>query len=1252
MRIILGIMLVVWAGYAFAQTTEEDRDYITGLIEDTISNDEMVVRLENFEGALSSEATADAITIADPDGIWLRLEGLTIEWNRSALLSGRVEVNTLSADRIELVRTPTTREAPADLSNAQATPFSLPELPVSIDLTSVSATEIVLPEELLGEPIAARFQASLHLGDGAGNTDFTLERTDGKVGRFIVDASFENVTRQLSLNLLAQEGRDGIAARLLSLPDNPSVKFEIVGDAPLDEFTGNIALATNGVERVTGTVVLSHSPESTGQDFNIDLTGDLRPMLADQYDTFFGALATLRVQGTAPSVGGLQLSNLLVAADQVVLRGSASITAQGWPATIDLRGRLGSGGTSRVLLPIAGDPIEVSGMSLDVQYDEANGDAWTGAFDITSLTRAGVTAEALAISGGGIISPGNNASRGRFSADMNYAARGLAFDDAALSEAVGSDIDGSLNVGRLSDGPFVVRELTLDGAGIKAFGLAYINGPDDRFNTRAELSVSADDFRRFAALTGVDLAGSGTVELSGTTQPFDGIFDFDIAATTRGLALGIPQADPLLAGEGTLALQVARNTTGTRLSHINIRNDTVVATGDAEITAQTATANFTAQITDLNVITPELFGPATLSADVETDSDGVIALDANLVAPHANASAVGTASPLENGYVLDTDATLSVNDLSAYSNIVGQRLGGGLVVELDGNYSTVSGVLDADLAARTQDLHAGPAVLDRVFAGLGRVSANVGLSQARRLRIDALDVVFPNLTANGNVATSGSDTTASLSVRLRDIALLVSDFSGPLVADVTANQDTEGWSVTGDAEGPAGTAARTTGRVSNTGQLDLNVTGSAPLALANVYIDPRQINGLAQFDLTVNGPPALSSVRGPVTISDARFAAPTLRQAIENLNGTLLLAGGTARLDLQASGADGGALALTGPIDLAPPFQAALTAQITDVVLRDPTLYRTTANGLVTMNGALTGGAQIAGTLDIGAADIQVPSTGVSALGSLPEVTHLGPRMDVQQTLERAGVNATPVTEQATIAGPDFPINLLIRAPSRIFVRGRGLDAELGGQVRLTGSLNNLIPIGRFDLVRGRLNILGQRFDLDEGYAQLQGDFSPFLRLVATTEAATGTMVSIIVEGPADDIEVRFESSPELPQDEILAQLLFGRDLSSISPLQAVQLASAVATLAGTGGANGGVVGNLREGLDLDDLDFVTSEDGTAAVRAGKYISDNVYTDVTVGANGASEININIDIDRNFTARGSVGSDGETSVGVFFERDY
>ena len=220
MRLLFTLIVVVWAGVASAQTTEDDRDFITGLIEDTINNDDLIVRLINFQGALSSEATADAITIADRDGIWLRLDGLVIDWNRSALLSGQVEIETLSAERIELIRLPLPSEDDA-LPSAEATPFTLPDLPVSVDIGNVSADEVILTEALLGEPVTARFEGALSLIEGTGTTRILLERTDSKQGRFDIDASYVDDTRQLALFLLAEEGQNGIAARLLDLPDRP-----------------------------------------------------------------------------------------------------------------------------------------------------------------------------------------------------------------------------------------------------------------------------------------------------------------------------------------------------------------------------------------------------------------------------------------------------------------------------------------------------------------------------------------------------------------------------------------------------------------------------------------------------------------------------------------------------------------------------------------------------------------------------------------------------------------------------------------------------------------------------------------------------------------------------------------------------------------------------------------------------------------------------------------------------------------------
>ena len=54
----------------------------------------------------------------------------------------------------------------------------------------------------------------------------------------------------------------------------------------------------------------------------------------------------------------------------------------------------------------------------------------------------------------------------------------------------------------------------------------------------------------------------------------------------------------------------------------------------------------------------------------------------------------------------------------------------------------------------------------------------------------------------------------------------------------------------------------------------------------------------------------------------------------------------------------------------------------------------------------------------------------------------------------------------------------------------------------------------------------------------------------------------------------------------------------------------------------------------------------------GRYIADDVYTDVTINAEGESEVNLNFDLTDTLTIKGSVDNEGETGVGLFFQRDY
>ncbi|NBR54238.1 MAG: hypothetical protein EBT91_12665, partial [Rhodobacteraceae bacterium] len=325
-----------------------------------------------------------------------------------------------------------------------------------------------------------------------------------------------------------------------------------------------------------------------------------------------------------------------------------------------------------------------------------------------------------------------------------------------------------------------------------------------------------------------------------------------------------------------------------------------------------------------------------------------------------------------------------------------------------------------------------------------------------------------------------------------------------------------------------------------------------------------------------------------------------------------------------------------------------LGLQLSGWVLRDPALYQTTLDGAVGISGPLTGGALISGEVRLGTTELRVPSSSISAAGDIPEITHIGASPNITETLARAGL--TKAANTGGGRGVPYDLNIRILAPEQVFVRGRGLDAELGGALTLGGSTADIAPVGRLDLIRGRLDILQQRFDLTQGSADIRGDLMPEIQLAATTTARSGTIVNLSVEGSLDSPDFVLSSTPDLPQDEIISQLLFGRGIDQISPLQAVQLASAVATLAGRGGA--GLVDKLRQRFGLDDLDISSNPEGDTTFRVGKYFGENLYSDVAVSSGGQSELSLNLDLSETLTAKGSIDSEGQTSLGIFFERDY
>lgn len=629
-----------------------------------------------------------------------------------------------------------------------------------------------------------------------------------------------------------------------------------------------------------------------------------------------------------------------------------------------------------------------------------------------------------------------------------------------------------------------------------------------------------------------------------------------------------------------------------------------------------------------------------------TEKDGVFAIDTATVAnPRLNLDATGKVGAGQS----DVTAKVSAADL----RFLGRGFRG--AVDATAQLIETNGQRNVTVKGTANGLAVGNAQADAVLAGRTTLDAAISLDASNNLTIRRVNA------GNGNfrLTADGSTERLNLDARLNDLGSVVPGFPGPLELRGTIGQQPQNFQMDVAVTAPGGLRSTIQGTVARDfSTANLGIRGNGDAALANPFLRTRSIEGPLDFDLRVNGRPQIESLAGQVRLNNARLADPKLGLSIESLNATAAFNGGRVQVDLQGQVEAGGTITVTGPVALTGDRAINLNAQLRHVVLRDPNLYEVMLNGQVAITGSAAQGALVAGRIDVREAELRIPSTGFGGAASIPEIKHLFDRPPVRATRAKAGLSEFP-SQDSRFAGMNSPpatppanparFDLTISAPRQVFVRGRGVDAELGGQIHVGGTARQPIPVGQLELIRGRVDLLGKRFDLTEGLIEMQGSLIPVIRLVAQTNQ-DGITTRIIIDGEARDPDIHFESDPDMPEEEVLSHLLFGRGLDTISALQAAQLANAIAVLAGRGGE--GIVGRLRSATGLDDLDLATDSEGQVSVRAGKYLSKNLYTDVQVGSDGTTRLNLNLDISDTLTARGSVASDGQSTLGIYYERDY
>jgi translocation and assembly module TamB len=545
----------------------------------------------------------------------------------------------------------------------------------------------------------------------------------------------------------------------------------------------------------------------------------------------------------------------------------------------------------------------------------------------------------------------------------------------------------------------------------------------------------------------------------------------------------------------------------------------------------------------------------------------------------------------------------------------------------------------------------------------GRAGSTLDLhATAAGLPLAALDILSPGLglagVADGEATINGTpgNPTGAWRVRLRQLSAPQMRSASAPPLDVAGSGRFGGGRTSLDlaVNAGSGNAIRLTGSapLSADGALDVKIDGRLDAGLANpaLSVGGRHVSGALTVAMRLSGTVAKPQAQGSIRLTGGAFSDDQTGFKLTEISGVIQANGDAIRID-QVIGTtpNAGSIVVGGQVRLDPvggfPGALKVTGRHAQLVAND--IVTATADMGLDITGRLSETPNISGRITIVSMDITVPDRLDSVASPIPGTRHLNPTPTARARL------ALRAREQAARArAPLFNATLAVTvsAANRIFLHGRGINAEAAGDLHVAGSARDPQVTGGFDLLRGSLSLLGKRLVFTRGRVQFSGDVTPELDLVAETSAG-GVTARISVNGPASHPSFTITSAPSLPEDEILSRVLFQQSSGSLSPFQALELANSAATLSGRGDA----FEQLRRSLGVNSLNITSSASGNGSplLGIGRAINDRISVGVTTGARPRDNgVSVDLDVTRHIRLQAGVDASGGSSAGVGAEWEY
>lgn len=411
-------------------------------------------------------------------------------------------------------------------------------------------------------------------------------------------------------------------------------------------------------------------------------------------------------------------------------------------------------------------------------------------------------------------------------------------------------------------------------------------------------------------------------------------------------------------------------------------------------------------------------------------------------------------------------------------------------------------------------------------------------------------------------------------------------------------------------------------------EIEGNLEAVRQIALAYGH----DIGGNIDATLLVAGTPEAPEIDATADISDGLYEYGAMGFRVARFDMNAALQDGDLSVEANGQGPDGGTIKATGRMDNEGQGQVDIELNRLLVYDRNSDSMRLTGNAALTES---TTARVISGRMNVDEARFSLDNLPASGARRLD----IRWREDITVELEE------PVLEKPIRF--DFHIN----SDRRIFIDGRGLTSEWGVNVNVTGSPATPFLNGRATLVRGELELARRPFVFDTGSVNFDGPVEAARVAISADRQLDGLSARVDVTGSPAHPRIELSSTPDLPQDEILSRMLFGRSVMDLSALEAAELASSIARLSGQGPSID-PLGQIQAGLGLDRLRLGMSDEGNTELGVGQYLAPDVYLEVTTAGAAGNSVEVEWQPRPRVSVTSEASSTGESRISVRWKRDY